>query len=69
MPNGAHRPAIIVNTLGGGGPHVNLQVFTDVANDGVTHGMEWRTSVPYRDPAQAERPRDLIGTWHWPERV
>ena len=70
MPNGAHRPAIVVNVVSAWGPgYVNLQVFTDVANDGVSHGMEWRTSVPYRDPAQASSPEDLIGTWHWPERV
>lgn len=64
-PNaGDHRPAIICRTWpdGSGVPTstVQLQVFPDGANDGLTN-VEWMTSVPF-DAAGAE------GTWHWPER-
>jgi hypothetical protein len=60
MPDGRHRPAIVVEEFGGG--TVNLQVFTDGANDGHGEGMLWKTSVGQDD--ETTRP----GSWHWPER-
>jgi hypothetical protein len=49
LPNGKVRPAIIVNALADGAfedGEVNLQVFTDFANDEL-NPVEWRTSVRY----------------------
>lgn len=61
---GVCRPAIIVQIWGDDG-FVNLCVFLDGDNDGVTAAGEtwWRGTVPYSP--------DLIafGTWHFPERV
>ena len=63
MPNGKHRPAIVVEPWGGLGA-VNLQVFPDGSNDGAgVANVEWRTSVKY-DNSETPEP----GTWHWPER-
>lgn len=68
MPNGDHRPAIIVRVW----DHtaVQLQVFVDGSNDaGLVHATElgqltvWRTSV--HQDADELKP----GTWHAPERV
>lgn len=68
-----HRPAIVVRVWpdGDGGPYadeaskgthvVQLQVFSDGANDG-NENVVWMTSV-HHDPHGAP------GTWHWPERV
>lgn len=61
---GEDRPAIVVRVWPG--EMVNLQVFTDGANDGEGHqsGIAWATSVHYdasADPA--------TGTWHWPPRT
>ncbi len=72
MPDGDHRPAIVVRTWGG--DCVQLQVFLDGTNDltpaengGISReiaerGLMWATSVPYSEQPQ---PR----TWHWPERA
>lgn len=69
------RPAVIVRTfeieaIGPDGPrkgmadYVNLCVFTDGQNDGISPKgscHQWMTSVPY---SLEQRPR----TWHWPPR-
>lgn len=83
MTNGEHRPAIVVRVWRNlDGTHaglplleglVNLQVFTDGANDQnpayssgmnerVATGLLWATSVRYSDQHEA-------GTWHWPEEA
>lgn len=78
MPNGEHRPAIVVRVWSTDGVcegYVNLQVFTDGANDlrqfaedeadvkrQVTLGQLWRTSICH---SQDKQP----GTWHWIERA
>lgn len=72
LPNGQHRPAIIVNTWREVGQscdgYANLQVFTDGRNDvgalgdEAASGLYWATSVCHSD---AHEPR----TWHWIERV
>ena len=64
---GEHRPAIIVKVWSDD-PHpqtaVQLQVFTDCANDGPEYasGLHWATSVQ-----QAPEHEHRFGTWHWPE--
>lgn len=63
---GESRPAIIVRVFDPTDTKVQLQVFTDGMNDGLTRdtgseGIMWKTSVPY-DPDGA------LGTWHWPPR-
>lgn len=62
---GQHRPAVIVNifekTPTAASP-VQLQVFTDAANDGM-HDTAWRTSV-HQDPSGL-----APGSWHEMERV
>ena len=70
MPNGMHRPAIVVEISDQVAGTVNLQVFTDGANDQMTgadvfnelvsRGILWRTSVEYAEVAD-------VNTWHWPE--
>lgn len=83
MTNGDHRPAIVVRVWRSlGGAHeglpvleglVNLQVFTDGANDQnpayssglnerVSSGLLWATSVRYSDQHET-------GSWHWIERA
>jgi hypothetical protein len=67
MPNGDHRPAIVVRVwrgpCGEESGCSNLQVFTDGRNDGpgFESGVHWATSVAYSDEPKP-------GTWHWPER-
>lgn len=66
MPNGEHRPAVIVRVWHVTGPsdgYVNLQVFTDGANDyGQENlaGIVWKTSICYDE-------NKGVGTWHWIE--
>lgn len=78
MPDGRHRPAIIVRVWNKDGT-VNLTVFTDWTNDshgtdlrGINYamgadcanGVMWRSSVLY------DANKDpLPGTWHWIERA
>lgn len=69
MPNGDHRPAVIVNAWKGVSVYqqqgkVNLQVFTDFSNDGKEYesGRYWATSIPY-----SEEPKP--NTWHWIEKA
>lgn len=68
MPDGAHRPALIVNDWHDiSAPcegYANLQVFTDGPNDGDEYksGLYWATSI-----CHSEDPRP--GTWHFPEYV
>lgn len=76
---GAHRAALIVNSLGGSRTHVNLHIHLDSTCD---RGHEFRlfdanevqtfwsvamvvqlSHVPYDEETKAP------GTWHWPERV
>ncbi|MFA5836210.1 MAG: hypothetical protein WC837_04555 [Bellilinea sp.] len=76
MPDGKHRPAIIVRVWDKAHTNgcVNLTVFTDWTNDSrgpdyvmdadCAAGKMWRTSVLFdgnTDPAP--------GTWHWIERA
>ncbi len=67
MPNGEHRPAIVVRVwrdLQDRYPgYCDLQVFTDGTNDGPENaaGIRWETSIQFSKEPQ---PR----TWHWPER-
>ena len=70
LPNGQHRPAIIVKLWapnGGSFPHpVQLQVFMDGGNDGSEYGlvgMAWETSVPYDETGLQ------VHSWHWIERA
>ena len=62
LPNGQHRPAIIVNCWPGS-DRVNLTVFPDLANDHGTNRVESAASARL-DESTAPEP----GTWHWPER-
>lgn len=62
LPNGEHRPAIIVRVWSKETGCVNLQVFTDSTNDGLDP-VEWRTSVsPSQDGKEPY-------TWHWIEKA
>ena len=64
LPDGQHRPAIIVRVwddIPTPESLVQLQVFTDGENDGLQN-VEWRTSV--QQHALTPKP----GTWHEPER-
>lgn len=79
LPNGDHRPAIVVKVWNIDTPscpsYVNLQVITDGSNDlyafnpedrrrdDVAHGHFWATSICFDD--QEKKP----GTWHWIERA
>ncbi len=57
---GKVRPAIIVEAWKNSAylqGEVNLQVFTDFANDGL-NPVEWKTSVPYSADG-------VPGTWSW----
>ncbi len=73
MPNGEHRPAIVVNVWKVSGScegYVNLVVFVDGSND-VKSTREvldiattlWETSVCFDDK---EKPSH---TWHWIEKA
>ena len=65
LPNGEHRPAIIVRVWDPSPTEkslVQLQVFTDGSNDGLQN-VEWRTSV--HQDADTKAPN----TWHEPERI
>lgn len=66
MPNGDHRPAIIVRVWNKATGYVNLQVFTDGSNDFpfVTDGqsVQWETSIEF---SEEPKPR----TWHWIEKA
>lgn len=77
LPNGEHRPAIMVKTdLGDWGypsDTVQLQVFLDGTNDQIdnksirpedaTRGLMWATSVVHDE--ETKEPY----TWHWIERA
>lgn len=64
MPNGKHRPAVVVQVWNHDQGTSNLQVFTDGDNDGGwgEGGLYWATSITY-----SEEPNP--GTWHWIERA
>lgn len=64
MPDGQHRPAIVVRVWSKETGYCNLQVITDGSNDGQenTSGMRWETSVNY---SEGKEPR----TWHWIEKA
>jgi hypothetical protein len=59
MPSGKHRPAIVVHVWGTNA--VNLQVFTDGANDDAVSLLQWEHGVLYDEAMN-------VRTWHWPER-
>ncbi len=76
MPNGDHRPAIVVKVWSKENGNSNLQVFTDGNNDAhavvstnfaatsqVKAGLWWRTSVPFDEQDK------VPGTWHWIEKA
>ena len=61
------RPAIIVRTWGSPeqpASYVNVQVFTDMTNDGYGQPTIWMTSVRFDEENKRE-----ANTWHWPPRV
>lgn len=65
LPDGGHRPAVIVRVWSKETGCANMLVFTDGTNDaGFNRGVDvyWATSVRRSD---AKEP----GTWHWPERA
>lgn len=73
LPNGAHRPAIVVQVWSQTTGTSNLQVFLDGTNDktsfdgvenppDVSKGMMWGLSATY-----SETPTP--GTWHWIEKA
>lgn len=74
MPNGEHRPAIVVKVWNQDGT-ANLTVFPDWTNDThnlpnqfypveeIRRGLFWATSVRF-DEAE-KKP----GTWHWIEKA
>lgn len=76
MPNGVHRPAVIVQVWDPQLGTSNLQVFTDggndrreisggestAFNDAVDTGILWRTFIPYNESPEPN-------TWHWIERA
>lgn len=68
MPNGNHRPAIVVKVWSKETGLVNLQVFTDGLNDAPLHtndapGLMWATSI---FPDETEK---RVGSWHWIEKA
>jgi hypothetical protein len=68
---GAHRPAVIVNTWGENeGEHVNMLVFLDPLNDRVDGPMA-HSYLAMKDhyTVRHDETEKLPGTWHWPERV
>ena len=60
MPNGVHRPAIVVHVWDRSKGTANLTVFTDPGID----GENLRHSVQVEHSARAE-----AGTWHWIEKA
>ncbi len=64
MPDGQHRPAVVVQVWNKDTGCSNLQVFTDGSNDGPDYrkGLFWATSVIYSENKEPS-------TWHWPERA
>lgn len=71
MPNGVHRPAMVVHVWDKRSGYVNLQVFTDGMNDNIMNtvendfssGLYWATSI-YPDETE-KKP----GSWHWIEKA
>lgn len=63
MPDGEHRPAIVVRVWWHRVGMVNLQVFTDGLNDGGQHatGLYWATSI------LLDEENKIPNTWHWIE--
>jgi len=70
MPDGQHRPAIVVRKWNDYNGCCNLQVFLDGTNDAnskatreqMDTGIMWVTSAEYSD-TKGQR------TWHWPEHT
>ena len=64
LPNGQHRPAIIVNVLDHGTGLANLQVLMDGPNDGhaPNDGVQWQDFIYFSEEATP-------GTWHWIEKA
>lgn len=75
MPDGQHRPAMVVKVWNKQDGYINLQVFTDGSNDtmipdewenskpAIASGIWWRTSIL---PDETDK---AIGTWHWIEKA
>lgn len=65
MPNGQHRPAIIVKVWDWFTGCCNLQVFTDGMNDDENTylGLVWKSAVLF-DNVQKK-----ANTWHWMEQT
>jgi hypothetical protein len=67
-----HQGAMIVRVLeqenaDDARERVNLQVFTDLTNDGETQSIVHATGVDHQEPADGVELK--AGTWHWPERA
>ncbi len=62
LPNGTHRPAVIVQVWDHGTGMSNLQVFTDGTNDREVNGLRWYGSIYY-----SAEPRP--NTWHFIEKA
>ena len=60
MPNGVHRPAVVVHVWDREKGTANLTVFTDPALDG--ENLRYSVQVEY-----ANRPTP--NTWHWVEKA
>jgi hypothetical protein len=63
VESGEHRPAIVVHVFNEETGLVNLQVFTDVSNDGLAESIIWKTSIGYSEDAS------ITNTWHWIEEA
>ena len=80
MPNGQHRPAIVVNNWNiqgncEGGGYVNLTVFSDWTND--THNLpdnfydvaDIKRGMFWATSVCPDEETKKPGTWHWIERA
>lgn len=63
MPDGEHRPAIVVKVWNKDSGSSNLTVFSDWQNDGKSEGPFWATSI------MPDEETKLPGTWHWIEKA
>lgn len=63
MPDGEHRPAIVVKVWSKESGVSNLTVFSDWMNDQKSEGIFWATSIT------PDEENKLPGTWHWIEKA
>lgn len=82
LPDGSHRPAVVVKDWKEHSGSCNLQVLLDGSNDRLPghenncteqeaeRGIAWRTSVPYYGTSDSPgAPPCPSHTWHWPEKA